>query len=107
MKPSTTWLTANTGYLAAVALAVYLDNVVLRSAVIGFTWLMLACYVVVLISPSASRHQRAVAMWVSIAFAIATLALLLAAEWYGTAAAWIASGMVLERIYRRSPPHAD
>jgi hypothetical protein len=87
--------------VAATGAAVMLDVALLRWVLIGLVWSMLVSYLAVLVTGSEKPHVRHVPVLLEFVVDLAVMALLIYAKWYATAAAFVASAVVLDAIYQR------
>lgn len=96
-------LLANLAFIALLYLGLKHDVVVLTVLAIGWVWLMLALYLVVLASPSKRSIPPLRPVWLFRVLDVTALGILIWHGWVATAAAWIASIVVHDMACRRGP----
>lgn len=94
-------LLANLGFIPLLYLGLRHDVAVLTAVVIGWVWVMLGLYLVLLApsrTPAISPMRPA---WLFNSLDVAALAILIWYGWFATAGAWIASIVVHDMACRR------
>jgi hypothetical protein len=97
------WLLWNALFSAGLYFGVWLDVAPVGYGVIGFVWLMLVCYLLVLYTGDKKTvRKQPVPTSLGVLFDIGVLMVLVSRDWYVTATAYALTVIVLGILHRNS-----